>query len=444
MKLLLNILALFFCAGLLHGQTGKVNDDILKSLDQTTKKYLPLYQDLHRHPELSFMEFETSEKMACELRELSFEVTTNIGGNGVVGVLRNGKGKVIMIRTDMDALPVKENTGLPFESKAIVKDVRGNESPAMHACGHDLHMSVWLGTLRTLVALRNEWSGTIVAIAQPAEEVSGGSNAMIKDGLFIRFPKPDFALAYHVSPDLPSGTIGYCAGPVFAGAASAEITVYGIGGHGAMPHKTIDPIVLSARIIIDLQNIVSRETNPVKPAVVSVGTIHGGTKNNIIPEEVKMLLSIRYFEDNVFEHTKEAIGRITRGAAIAAGLAEDKMPAVTYNQEFTPPVVNDKDLVLKATGYMKDILGNEKVIQVDPAMVAEDFGKYGRTQEKIPIAVFWLGGVSQSNYNDHLENGIILPSLHNSSFAPDFEPSFKCGVSAMSKAIMGILNEKQK
>jgi amidohydrolase len=444
MKFQLILISLFFCTGLLQSQTVKVNEKILRTLDLTTEKYIPLYQDLHSHPELSFMEFETSKKMAGELRKLGFEVTANIGGNGVVGILKNGNGKVIMLRTDMDALPVKENTGLPFESLAVVKDSNGKESAAMHACGHDLHMSVWLGALRTLVDLRNEWSGTIVAVAQPAEEVSGGSNAMIKDGLFNKFPKPDFALAYHVSPEIPTGTIGYCAGPVFAGAASAEITVYGIGGHGAMPHKTIDPVVISARIIIDLQTIVSRETNPVKPSVVSVGTIHGGTKNNIIPDEVKMQLSIRYFEDNVLEHTKEAIGRITRGAAIGAGLPENKMPVVTYNQESTPPVVNNKDLVLKATGYMKDILGDGKVIQVDPAMVAEDFGKYGRTEEKIPLAIFWLGGVSQSKYNDYLEKGTILPSLHSPLFAPDFEPSFKCGVAAMSRVILGILSEKQK
>lgn len=420
-------------------QKQSLNSVISSAANSSLEKYRTVYRDLHSNPELSFMEFRTSEKMATALREMGFEVTTGFAGNGVIGVFRNGKGKTIMLRTDMDALPVKENTGLPYASKAVVKNAAGVELPAMHACGHDLHMSVWLGTLSTLVALKNEWKGTILAIGEPAEEVAGGSDSLIKHGLFKKFPKPDAALCYHVSPELPAGTVGYCPGPIFAGVSSCDITVRGRGGHGAMPHKTIDPVVLASRIVLDLQTIVSREINPVQPAVVTVAAINGGTKNNIIPDEVKMLLTIRFFDDKVFDQIKAAIIRITRAAAIGAGLPEDKAPLVNFSTEATPPVINNKELVFESAGYMNDILGKENVREVDPAMVAEDFGLYGRTEEKIPISLFWLGGVSKNKYADFLEYGTVLPYLHNSSFAPDFDPAFICGVSAMSRTIIGLL-----
>lgn len=426
-----------------YAQRDNLNEKILGLIYNETDQYRNIYIDLHKNPELSFMEFETSRKMAEELKSIGFEVTSGVGGNGVVGIFKNGEGKVIMLRTDMDALPVIENTGLDFSSKVLMKDASGNESPAMHACGHDLHMTVWLGTLRTLVALKNEWKGTIVAVAQPAEEVSGGSIAMIRDSLFQKFPKPDLALCYHVSAELPAGTIGYFPGPVFAGVNSAEITVYGRGGHGALPHTTIDPIVLSARIILDIQTIVSREINPVKPAVVTVGAIHGGTKSNIIPDEVKMLLTLRFFDEAVYKQIREALIRITKGDAIAAGMPEDKMPLVEFGNQYTPPVVNDKDLVLMSIKYMKGILGNENVTIVDPAMVAEDFGKYGRTEEKIPIALFWLGGVNKNKFLEHIEKGTFIPPLHNSSFAPDFDPAFICGVSAMTRTVIDLMRNKK-
>jgi amidohydrolase len=442
MKSILTLLASGLLSLQIQSQAQGLNNEIIKSAASLTNKYQTLYQDLHRNPELSFMEFRTSEKMAVALRAMGFEVTTGFGGNGVIGVFRNGAGKVIMLRTDMDALPVKENTGLSFSSTVIGKNSAGTEFPVMHACGHDLHMSVWLGTLETLVTLRKNWKGTIIAVAEPAEEVSGGSDTIIKSGLFNKFPRPDAIMCYHVSPEIPAGTIGYCTGPVLAGVGSSDITVFGIGGHGAMPHKTIDPIVLASRIVLDLQTIVSRETNPVKPAVVTVGAINGGTKNNIIPEEVKLLLSLRYFDDAVYDHIKEAISRIVKGDAIAAGLPENRMPLVKFSSEATPPVINNEALAIKAAGFMKDLLGENNVIKVDPVMVAEDFGRYGRTEEKIPISLFWLGGVSKNKYNDFLEKGTVLPYLHSSMFVPDFEPSFKCGVEAMSKAAIEIFKEK--
>lgn len=420
-------------------QKQSVNDRIIKTVDSETEQFFEIYKDLHQNPELSDLELKTSGKMAENLKAMGFEVTTGVGGYGVVGVYRNGKGKTVMLRTDMDALPVKETTGLPYASNVVMKDVSGNEVPVMHACGHDMHMTMWLGILKTLTGLKDSWKGTILAVAQPAEEGSGGAQRMIRDGLFKRFPVPDHAFAYHVSPELPAGTIGYYPGPIAAGVRSVDMTVFGSGGHGAMPHTTIDPVVLSARIIMDLQTIVSREINPVKPAVVTVGSIHGGTRHNIIPDEVKMQLTVRFFEDEVYEHIKKAIIRISEGIALSAGLPADKMPLIKFSEQDDPPVSNDPALVINTVNSMKPILGHDRVIQVDPATVAEDFGKYGRTEEKIPIALFWVGAVNPELYNDHLQNGTALVPIHNSKFAPDFTPTFRGGVSAMSKAVIDIL-----
>ena len=434
-------LALLFCVAIpAAGQD--INELIRKKVTGSVDEAELMYRDLHQNPELSLQEFRTAEKMAQALQKLGFEVTTGVGGNGVVGVLRNGSGPVIMLRTDMDALPVKEATGLTWASKVTVSDAGGVETPVMHACGHDFHMTVWHGTLSALVSLRNRWKGTIVAVAQPAEEVSGGSDRMIGDGLFTRFPVPDYALCYHVSPDLPAGTVGHCPGPIFAGVNSVDIKVFGIGGHGAMPHKTIDPIVLSAKIILDYQTIVSREINPVSPAVVTVGSIHGGTKHNIIPEEVDMKLTIRFFTDDVYRQIISALRRIADGQASAAGLKQDRMPLITAADEYTPPVSNDPDLVADATNSMALILGKENVIRVEPSTVAEDFGKYGRTPENVKISLFWLGGVNRQRYFESLEKGTMLPALHSSNFLPDFAPAYIAGATAMSRTFIDLFNSK--
>ena len=433
------LLAFYFTANS-FSQTEDLNERIFSIIKGITGKYEAIYKDLHQNPELSLMEFETAAKMARNLESLGFEVTESIGGNGVVGVLRNGEGKTVMLRTDMDALPVRETTGLDYASKVMIKDASGNEVPVMHACGHDLHMAVWLGVLNTLVNMKDHWNGTIVAVAQPAEEIGAGARDMLNDGLFERFPVPDYALAYHVSADMPAGSVGYFPGPIFAGVRSVDLKIQGSGGHGAMPHTTVDPIVLSARIILDLQTIVSREINPVKPAVVSVGSVQGGTRHNIIPEEVNLMLTIRFFEDDIYRQIIDAISRISHGAAIAAGLPEDKMPVITFSDQLTPPTVNDADLVLNSVGSMRNILGQDKVWQVDPMTVAEDFGRYGRTSENIPVALFWLGGVNHELYQDHLESDTFLPPLHNSAFVPDFQPSFTDGVAAMSRTILDIFN----
>lgn len=418
----------------------EINEIIRKEASASVAAAEMMYRDLHQNPELSLMEFKTAAKMADALGKLGFEVTTGVGGNGVVGIMRNGKGPVIMLRTDMDALPVRETTGLPFASTVTAQTPQGPETPVMHACGHDLHMTVWHGTLKAMAALKGRWKGTLVAVAQPAEEVSGGSEQMIADGLYSRFPKPDYALCYHVSPDLPTGTVGYFPGAIFAGVNSADIKIFGVGGHGAMPHKTVDPVVLSAKIILDYQTIVSREINPVYPAVVTVGSIHGGTKHNIIPGEVEMKLTLRFFSDDVYSQIREALVRIANGNALAAGLPQEMMPQVTFADEFTPPVENDPGLVAAVAASLETVLGKENVIRVDPSTVAEDFGKYGRTDEKVKIALFWLGGANREKYEESITRGTNLPALHSSNFAPDFAPAYTSGVSAMSRSLIDLFS----
>jgi hippurate hydrolase len=435
-------LVLLIAAVISQAASQDINDNITREVKKRLPQAESLYRELHQNPELSLKEFRTAARMADELSRLGFKVTTGVGGNGVVGVFTNGKGPVLMLRTDMDALPVKEMTGLPFASQVVAVDNRGTETPVMHACGHDMHMTLWLGTLETLVSLKSRWKGTIVAVAQPAEEVSGGSGQMIADGLFSRFPVPDYALAWHVSPDLPAGTVGYYPGPIFAGVNSVDVKIFGVGGHGAMPHKTIDPIVLTARIILDYQTIVSREINPVSPAVVTVGSVHGGTKHNIIPSEVDLQLTIRFFTEDVYRQIIAALTRITEGVAYSAGLTDDQLPTITVGSEYTPPVANDPDLVNSAAASMESILGAGKTIRVDPSTVAEDFGKYGRTNEKIKIGLFWLGSVSQAKYDDSILKNYNLPALHSGTYQPDFEPTYISGVSAMSKAVIDLLKSE--
>ncbi|HCC71775.1 MAG TPA: amidohydrolase [Bacteroidales bacterium] len=436
----------FFLAAFLLISISGIAQDKLKGqiesiIERIEDEHFETYKFLHSHPEVSLMEYETAKKMASHLEDLGFKVTRNFSGNSLVGVFENGNGPVIMLRTDMDALPIKEQTDLPYASSVIMKDASGKQVPAMHACGHDMHMTLWLGTLNTMVTLKNEWSGTIIAIAQQAEEVSGGAIKMIEDGLFRKFPVPDYALAYHVNPELPAGSIGYYPGPIFGGVSSVDIHVFGYGGHGAMPHTTIDPVVLASRIVLAIQTLVSREIEPIQPAVVTVGSIHGGSKHNIIPDRVDMQLTVRFFSDEVYNQIIDGLKRITRGIALSAGLTEEKFPEVIPLEGLTPPVANNPDLVNKGVVSMEKMLGSDLMYGVKPSTVGEDFGKYGRTPEKIPIALFWLGGVEKDKYLDHIENGTPLPGLHNAAFYPDFYPTFKGGVAAMARTMIDLFNE---
>jgi len=402
-----------------------------------------LYKDLHAHPELSLMEENTAAKVAAELRAAGFEVTEKFGGTGVVAVLKNGAGPTLLVRSDLDALPVEEETGVPYASKVRAKDLAGREVPVMHACGHDIHMTCLVGTARMLAALRARWSGTLVMIGQPAEERGIGARAMLTAGLYRKFPKPDFALALHDNANLPAGTVGIVEGYALANVDSVDITVRGVGGHGAYPHTTKDPIVLAARIVTALQTIVSRETRPTDPAVVTVGSIHGGTKHNIIPDEVKLQLTLRSYSDAVRQHTIEAIRRICRGEAIAAGLPEDRLPIVTVAEdEFTPATYNDPALTRRVQQALAAALGAANVRTIDPVMGGEDFSQFGRTVEKIPISLFWLGAVEPARVAESERTGVALPSLHSSRFAPVPEPTIKTGVAAMSVAALDLLAKK--
>lgn len=402
-----------------------------------------MYKDLHAKPELSLMEERTAGVVARELRAAGFEVTERVGGFGVVGVLKNGAGPTLLIRTDLDGLPVQEETGLPYASTSRVKDLAGREVATMHACGHDIHMTVFAGTARLLASLKDRWAGTLVLIGQPAEERGIGARAMLADGLYQKFPKPDFALALHDSATLAAGTVGTIEGFILANVDSVDITVRGLGGHGAYPHTTKDPIVLAARIVVALQTIVSRETRPVDPAVVTVGSIQGGTKHNIIPDEVKLQLTLRSYSDQVRQHTLAAVRRICRGEAIAAGIPEDRMPIVTVAEdEFTPATFNDPVLTRRVRGALTTWLGADKVTSVDAEMGGEDFSRYGRTAERVPICMFRLGAVAPAAIEESRRTGVGLPSLHSNKFAPVPEPTIKTGITAMTGVALDILGRK--
>lgn len=405
--------------------------------------WFQLYQDLHASPELSFYEEETSSKMAQILSNSGFKVTERVGGHGVVGVLENGSGPTVMVRTDLDALPVVEDTGLPYASTILTNDENGNQVGVMHACGHDLHMTVWSATAQLLSELKDQWKGTLVFIAQPAEERSGGAKAMLADGLYEKFPRPDYALALHTSASLEVNKIGYVSGYAMANVDFMKITIFGEGGHGAYPHTTNDPVVLAAKTILDLQTIVSREISPLEPAVVTVGKISGGTKGNIIPDQVELELTMRSYSDEVKEALIEKIKRICIGNAIAAGLTEDKYPEFWIRPEDTPALFNDPELTDELAAMLKKRLGEEQVVEVKPVMAGEDFSEFGRVEPKIPISLFWLGAVSPEKIKAAAAGEIELPSLHSSKFAPVAEPAIETGVKAMSAAVLHLLGTEK-
>lgn len=411
-----------------------VSQQINAELDKLTD----LYKYLHRHPELSYQEAATSAKLAQEMRRLGFEVTTGLGGHGIVCVLRNGEGPTIMVRTDMDALPVTEKTGLPYASQEIVRGRDGKPVGVMHACGHDMHMTCWVGTAKVLSALKEKWRGTLVFIGQPAEEVGAGARMMIEAGLFQRFPKPDYALALHCDSQLKAGTISYTSGLAMANVDTVDIVVKGRGGHGAAPHTTVDPIVLAAKMVLDFQTIVSRELDPVDPAVVTVGSIHGGTKHNIIPNEVRLQLTVRSTKDEVRTKILAAIKRIAKGHALAARAPE---PEVNIDpSEFTPALVNDGELTKRLTTLFRTVLGPEKVSERPLSLGGEDFARYGR--EGIPIFLYFLGTIDDERWQAAQKpDAPPLPSMHSEKFWPAIEPTIRTGVLTMSLAIWDLLGD---
>lgn len=434
-KLLVSASLLFCCASI-------ASEKLSEQINQDYPYLESLYKHLHQHPEISFEEKQTAKRIAEELKKLKFEVTTNFGGHGVVGVFENGAGPTVMIRTDLDALPIKEQTGLSYASKKTMKGRDGKQTHTMHACGHDIHMTVFTGTARRLIAAKQDWSGTLVMIGQPAEERSGGAKAMLAEGLFEKFPRPDYNLAIHVSADIPAGKIGTVKGFAMANVESVDILVKGQGGHGAYPHNTKDPIVLASQIIQSLQTIVSRETSPLEPAVVTVGSIHGGSQHNIISNQVKMQLTLRSYSQEVRKNTLDSIRRMTKYLGLAAGLAEDQLPVVTVLDESTPAAYNDPNLTTKVTTLFEELLGEDNIISLEPEMVGEDFGRYGQVEPKIPSLMFRLGTVNQEKYLQAMKYGGRLPTLHSANFAPDPKPTIQTGVLAMSEAVLLLLRKE--
>lgn len=421
----------------------KGNKDPYASLKAAVESDYPYLEKLYRHyhanPELSFHERETAKRMAAELRELGFEVTENVGGYGLVGVMRNGEGPTVMVRADMDALPIVEATGLPYASTVTTRDDAGKEVGVMHACGHDVHMTVWTGAARQLAERQDAWQGTVVFIGQPAEERGGGAKAMLADGLYERFPVPDYAIALHVSAGMEAGKVGCRSGYSLANVDMMDITVHGQGGHGAYPHTTKDPVLLASRIVVALQSIVSRELSPLEPGVVTVGSIHGGTKGNVIPDQVKLELTLRSYTDEVRQAIINKVERICEGVAMSAGLEKHQYPEVILRDEFTPATYNDPALAKRVQSVFTEALGQDKTIEVDPVMGGEDFGRYGRTEEKVPVFMFWLGAVPKAKVAAAERGELELPSLHSAGFAPDPKPTITTGVVAMSAAVMDLL-----
>ena len=395
------------------------------------------YRDFHQHPELSFEEKETAAKLATAWRKAGLQVTTNFGGHGVVGIAKNGPGPTVMIRTDLDALPVVEQTGLVYASKVKTKDKDGNEVGVMHACGHDIHITCIIGVAQYLMENKNLWSGTLMLIGQPAEERGRGAGMMLDAGLFTKFPKPDYALALHVDSTLPTGKIGYRAGFLLANVDSVDVTMKGRGGHGAYPHTTIDPIVMAAHLVLDLQTLVSRENKPTDPAVITVGSIHGGTKHNVIGDTCHLQLTVRSYSTEVRNKLIDGIKR--KAAAVAAGAGAPE-PIVEVSEESTPALQNDEKLVERLLPVWQQKLGQENVLSSEPSMGGEDFSRYGLAG--VPICMFRLGAIEPKRLAGLARGGMSPPSLHSAVFFPDAEQAITTGITAMSVATLDLFSSK--
>ncbi|KZY40712.1 peptidase M20 [Pseudoalteromonas shioyasakiensis] len=417
------------------------------TLDLNLQKTMPeiekLYLDLHQSPELSYHEKQTGQKLAKQLKQLGFTVTDNVGGYGVVGVFKNGDGPTVMIRTDTDGLPIVEQTGKPYASKVTVTNDAGATVGVMHGCGHDIHMSSFIGTAQQLMTHKDQWQGTLMMVAQPAEEVGGGAKAMLKEGLFTKYPTPDHVIGLHVSASVPAGKVSMKTEYTMASVDSVDITVKGKGGHGAYPHTTIDPVVIASRIVLALQTITSRELSPLEPSVITVGSIHGGSKHNVISDEVKLQLTLRSYNPEVRLQQIAAIKRISKGIALSAGLDESLAPEVyVHEDESIPSTYNNPAQTNLVRSAIANAIGEDNVLETEAVMAGEDFGLYGRTEQHVPITLFWLGGVEPSQYDAAMQSGATLPSLHSSKFAPDYKKALPTGITAMSNAAVALFNKK--
>ena len=418
-------------------------------VDRDIASLVQTYKTLHAAPELSHREEKTAAFFASHLKVLGYTVTERLGkfeqpqwiGHGVVAVLKNGAGPTVLLRTDLDGLPVQEKTGLPYASKVTTKNDAGQDVFVMHACGHDIHMTSMLGTAKLLAELKDLWRGTVVIIGQPAEETIDGARALLRDGLYTKFPRPDYALALHDSSDLPAGSVGYTPGYALASSTSVDIKIRGIGGHGSRPDSTKDPIVIAAQLITALQTIVSRENSPLDPAVITVGSIHGGTRYNIIPDEVDLQLTVRSYKEEIRQKLLSSIERITKGIALAAGVPAERAPIVKVSDtEVTTATYNDPKLTETIAAVFVKTLGQANVHQVSPVMGSEDFG-YLSLQQQIPATMFWLGAADPEQLKRNRQMGIAMPSLHSPLFAPVPEMTLRTGIKAMTAAALELMKK---
>jgi amidohydrolase len=428
---------------LIVAQTAAWAQNVPALVAKQLPELVTTYQGLHQRPELSHFEAKTSAWLAGEFRNAGYTVTEHIGkysdgsqAYGVVGILKNGPGPTLLIRTDMDALPVEEKTGLPYASIVRMKNAAGQEVAVMHACGHDLHMTTMVGVARVMAAEKAKWHGSLMLVGQPAEELGEGARAMLSDGFYERFGRPDYAIALHDNAGLAAGKVGITSGAAMAGSMTLYVTIRGIGGHGAMPASTKDPIVMASQFVLAIQTVVSRQTLPTNPAVVTVGMINGGTQPNIIPDEVKLGLSVRFLDESVRKSILEDIQRTADGIALVAGVPADRKPLVDVaSAHTTPPTYNNPALTTRVRSALVAALGDENVVNLEPVMVSEDFGRFGLENHQIPTVLFWLGAVDPAK----IASGVPLPSLHSSVFAPIAEPAIRTGVTAMSDSAIALL-----
>ena len=414
-------------------------------VDKQLPSLLTTYKGLHAAPELSHHEAQTSALLAAEMRKVGYTVTERVGkypdgsqAYGVVGVMKNGAGPTLLVRTDLDALPVTEDTKLPYASKVRAKNPAGQDVGVMHACGHDIHITTMIGVARNMAALKSQWHGTLMLIGQPSEETIDGAKAMLADHLYERFGKPDLAIALH-DANFAAGKVSVVSGPALASSTSIDVVMRGVGSHGAAPEAGKDPIVMASEFVVALQTIVSRSVPPSQPAVVTVGDIHGGTKRNIIPDEVKMELTTRCYSEEVRQMIIDGVKRTAKGVAIAAGVPADRMPVVTVlNDESTPATINDPALAARLQRIFVEKLGADNVIERKAIMGSEDFGIFS-LDHKIPAVIFWLGAYDPAKVAESERTGVALPSPHSPFFAPLPEPALRTGITAMTDAAVALL-----
>lgn len=410
-------------------------DRLKQDIENDIPYLIDFYKELHMHPEVSLMEKETSMALAKELKSIGFEVTENFGGYGVVGILKNGDGPQILYRTDMDALPMEEKTNLDYASTVEI-EWNGEKTKTMHSCGHDMHMTTWLGVARAMAKSKSQWKGTLMMIGQPAEEIGQGARMMLNNGLYETFGVPDYGLGLHCNPTIPAGQIGIADGYTMANTESIDIKIYGVGAHGASPHMSIDPVVMASLMVMDIQTIVSRNVKPIEDAVVTVGAIKGGTKHNIIPDNVSLQLTVRTYKEEVRQLVHQRLREIARGIAIAHGVPEDKMPEVIVPDSFTPANYNHPELVKRISSSAAKAIGESNVIYAEPQMVGEDFACYGQTEHKVPTVLYWLGSAPAAR----VKSG-DLPGLHSPFYYPEPETTVRTGVNANTVALMELFNK---